>query len=252
MFSTEMREGIAIQTDIEELTKIYTDDRRTHTDNQPWVMLNMIASSNGLATLDGLSGKLGGKEDRALFRTLRGVSDFILVGLNTVHEEKYNPPELPEAVKSLREEAGRDRIPRIAVVSNSLEIDPNIPLFASDRYSPVLITSKSSPASKRKLLSEKYEIILAGEQRVDFKTAINKLASGNKQTVLVEGGPSINKQFVSEDLFDELCITISPFYSDDENDEKVTTDKSYPKGYMKEVRRISVNDFIFCRYLRSR
>ena len=84
MFSTEKIGAIAIQTDIEELTKIYTHDKRTHTDSRPWVMLNMIASSNGLATLDGLSGKLGGDEDRALFRTLRGIADFILVGLKTV------------------------------------------------------------------------------------------------------------------------------------------------------------------------
>ena len=73
-----------------------------------------------------------------------------------------------------------------------------------------------------------------------------------KQTVLVEGGPSINKQLVSDDLFDELCITISPFHSDDESVEKVTTGINYPNGHMKEVRRISVNDFIFCRYLRIR
>ena len=252
MFSTEKIGAIAIQTDIEELTKIYTHDKRTHTDSRPWVMLNMIASSNGLATLDGLSGKLGGEEDRALFKTLRGIADFILVGLKTVHEEKYNPPELSEAAKSLREATGRDRTPRVAVVSNSLEIDPKIPLFASDQYSPVLITSESSPAAKRKLLSEKYEIILAGEERVDFKRAINQLSMEPKQTVLVEGGPSINKQLVSDDLFDELCITISPFHSDDESVEKVTTDINYPNGHMKEVRRISVNDFIFCRYLRIR
>ena len=50
----------------------------------------MITSSNGLATLDGLSGKLGGDEDRELFRTLRGMADFILVGLKTVLEERYN------------------------------------------------------------------------------------------------------------------------------------------------------------------
>ena len=118
MFSTEKIGAIAIKTNIEELTKIYTHDKRTHTDSRPWVMLNMIASSNGLATLDGLSGKLGGEEDRALFKTLRGIADFILVGLKTVHEEKYNPPELSQAAKSLREATGRDRTPRIAVVSN--------------------------------------------------------------------------------------------------------------------------------------
>ena len=94
-------------------------------------MLNMIASSNGLATLDGLSGKLGGDEDREVFKTLRGMADFILVGLKTVLEERYNPPKLDYELAAFRESSGKDRLPRVVVASNSLEIDPGIPLFAS-------------------------------------------------------------------------------------------------------------------------
>ncbi len=215
-------------------------------------MLNMIASSNGLATLDGFSGKLGGDEDRELFRTLRGMADFILVGNKTVLEERYNPPKLDAAVVAFRKSSGKERLPRVAVVSNSLEIDPEIPLFASEPYSPILVTSKSSPLKKRERLAKKYDIVLSGEERVDFREAINTLTEGKGGIVLVEGGPSINKQLVNADLFDELCITVSPFHSNDANGEKVTTSKSYPDGNMKEVRMIEVNDFIFYRYLRER
>ena len=215
-------------------------------------MLNMIASSNGLATLDGLSGKLGGDEDREVFKTLRGMADFILVGLKTVLEERYNPPKLDNKLAAFRESSGKDRLPRVVVASNSLEIDPGIPLFASELYSPILVTSESSPLNKRQSLAKKYDIVLSGEERVDFMEAINALTEGKGGIVLVEGGPSINKQLVAADLFDELCITVSPFHSNDASGELVTTDKSYPDGDMEEARRIEVNDYIFYRYLRKR
>ena len=215
-------------------------------------MLNMIASSNGLATLDGLSGKLGGDEDRELFRTLRGMADFILVGLKTVLEERYNPPKIDNIMATFRKNSGKDKLPRVAVVTNSLEIDPEIPLFASELYSPILVTSKSSPSEKRESLAKRYEVVLSGEDRVDFKKAINALTEGKGGIVLVEGGPSINRQLVTADLFDELCITVSPLHSNDTNGELVTTDKSYPHGHMEEARKIEVNDFTFYRYLRNR
>lgn len=215
-------------------------------------MLNMIASSNGLATLDGLSGKLGGDEDRELFKTLRSMADFILVGLKTVLEERYNPPKLDNELAAFRESSGKDRLPRLVVASNSLEIDPEIPLFESELYSPILVTSESSPLNKRQSLAKKYDIVLSGEERVDFREAINALTKGKGGIILVEGGPSINKQLVAADLFDELCITVSPFHSNDASGELVTTDKSYPDGYMEEARRIEVNDYIFYRYLRKR
>ena len=215
-------------------------------------MLNMIASSNGLATLDGLSGKLGGDEDRELFRTLRGMADFILVGLKTVSEERYNPPKIDNSMAEFRKNYGKDKLPRVVVVTNSLEIDPEIPLFASELQSPILLTSKSSPLGKRESLSKRYDVVLSGEDRVDFKKAINALTEGKGEIVLVEGGPSINRQLVTADLFDELCITISPLHSNDTNGELVTTDKSYPHGHMEEARKIEVNDFTFYRYLRNR
>ena len=112
MFSTDRRGDTTIKANISELREIYLSDRRSHKDNKPWVMLNMIASSNGLATLDGLSGKLGGDEDRELFKTLRGMADFILVGLKTVLEERYNPPKLDNELAAFRESSGKDRLPR--------------------------------------------------------------------------------------------------------------------------------------------
>jgi riboflavin biosynthesis pyrimidine reductase len=212
----------------------------------------MIASSNGLATRKGLSGQLGGDEDKALFRTLRSLSDFILVGLRTVHDEQYKPPRLTEEEIEERKLSGKRLLPRITVVSNSLKINRETPLFSSDTYSPTLLTSESSRDAEKTKLLERYEIISAGKERVDFREGIDKLTMQRGQIVLVEGGPSINKQLVAADLFDELCITFSPFYSDDLDSAIVTTDKSYPSGHFEEVRKIEINGFTFSRYLRNR
>jgi riboflavin biosynthesis pyrimidine reductase len=79
---------------------------------------------------------------------------------------------------TFRKNSGKDKLPRVVVVTNSLEIDPGIPLFASELHSPILLTSKSSPLDKRESLAKRYDVVLSGEDRVDFKKAINALTKG--------------------------------------------------------------------------
>ena len=67
-----------METDLDSLLETYISDLRPEISGAPWIMLNMISSKNGLATLNGTSGALGGPADKALFRTLRGLADVIL------------------------------------------------------------------------------------------------------------------------------------------------------------------------------
>ena len=67
----------ATTPEITSLINTYLSDRRSHENGNPWVMLNMIASSNGLATINGSSGSLGGPADKALFKALRSTADII-------------------------------------------------------------------------------------------------------------------------------------------------------------------------------
>ena len=46
---------------------------------RPYVVLNMVATVDGRATIDGLSGTVSNRADRELFHALRGAVDAVLV-----------------------------------------------------------------------------------------------------------------------------------------------------------------------------
>ena len=54
------------------------------------------------------------------------------------------------------------------------------------------------------------EIVVAGEQSVDWGTALRALRSTGAGVLLVEGGPTTNAQLLAADFVDELCLTVSP------------------------------------------
>lgn len=65
---------------------------------RPGVRLNMIASLDGAATVDGLSGGLGGPADHRVFTALRELADVVLVAAGTVRAERYGPSKVPLAI----------------------------------------------------------------------------------------------------------------------------------------------------------
>src|ERR1700732_1657199 len=56
---------------------------------RPYVMLNMVSTADGRATVGGRSGPIGGRADRELFHELRTTVDAVMVGAGTVRAERY-------------------------------------------------------------------------------------------------------------------------------------------------------------------
>ena len=76
------------------------------------------------------------------------------------------------------------------------------------------IIAVSKQISKKNLLKLKklpIEIIMAGENSVNLKLLMKKLSSKKIKTILVEGGGTVNWEFIKNDLFNELIVTLSPF-----------------------------------------
>src|ERR1700683_40491 len=59
------------------------------TRKRPYLLLNMIATTDGRATLGGRSGPLGGRADKALLYGLRTAVDAVMAGAGTVRAERY-------------------------------------------------------------------------------------------------------------------------------------------------------------------
>jgi len=160
---------------------------------RPAVRLNMIASVDGATTVAGLSGGLGGPADKRVFSVLRSLADAVLVAAGTVRAETYGPsPHL------------------IAVVSRSCVLDWRAPFFIEAPVRPIVITVAAAQADDRARAAEVADVVIAGDDSVDMRRAIDALGERDARTVLAEGGPSLNGQLAAAGLIDELCLSLSP------------------------------------------
>lgn len=185
------------------------DLRPPHPD-RPWVIVNMIASVDGATAVEERSGGLGGPADRAVFRALRGLPDVILVGAATVRTEGYGPVRLDEDTRRRRIDRGAAGVPRLAVVSGSLDLDPEAAMFIESDPTPLVLTCEEADPERRRRLDRVAEVHAVGSRRVSLRSALELLAGLGVASVLCEGGPTVNAQLLAEDLVDEWCQTISP------------------------------------------
>lgn len=179
-------------------------------DAAPFLRVNMISSLDGAIAVGGRSGGLGGPGDKLLFAVLRSLSDVVLVGAGTTKIERYGPVELPEAIQSAREERGQARLPPIAVVTQSLDLDWGSKLFAVRSPRPIVIAPGSADAAKLAHAREVAEVLTAGVGSVDLPSAVRTLAAEGMHHILCEGGPTLNTGLAAAGLVDELCLTLSP------------------------------------------
>src|SRR4030088_2589800 len=73
---------------------------------RPRVMLNMVSTVDGRATLDGRSAPLSGRADREFFHALRAPVDAVIAGAGTMRTERYGRIIRDEGRRRLRLERG--------------------------------------------------------------------------------------------------------------------------------------------------
>ena len=181
-----------------------------HNDARPAVRLNMIVSVDGGTSWNGVSGALGGPADKALFSVLRSFADVVLVASATMKGEQYGPAVLAPDFRDARQQRGQAPVPRIAVVSRRCQFDWSSPFFADATARPIVLTVSSAAAEDRRRAAEVADVIIAGDIDVDLAVAVDELGAHGAQSVLAEGGPTLNGQLARARLLDELCVTLSP------------------------------------------
>ena len=171
--------------------------------SRPYVILSAATSIDGkIATRTGDS-KLSSKQDSVRVHKLRSKVDAILVGKNTVSRD--NP------LLTVRHTRGRNPI-RIVLDSKGIISKKSKILQTSNKIPTIIAVSKKITKSNfDKLKKFPVEVIITGENSVNIKLLLKKLLDKKIKTVLVEGGGTVNWEFIKQNLFDELIITISPF-----------------------------------------
>lgn len=181
---------------------------------RPWVRAVMVATADGAArSPEGLSGGISSAGDRLVFATIRGLSDVILVGAQTVRSENYGPVRPRPALAGRREELGMAPAARLAIVTGSGDLDPGAAVFAESAARPLLLVPDSLPRERREALQPVADIVTVGTDRVDLGTAVAELGRLGLNRIACEGGPSLLGQLAAAALMDELCLTVTPLLS---------------------------------------
>ncbi len=171
--------------------------------SKPYVILSAAISVDGkIATRTGDS-KLSSKQDSIRLHKLRSKVDAILVGKNTVLQD--NP------LLTVRYTRGKNPIRIILDSKGSIPEKSRILQTSNEIPTIIAVSKKISKSNFDKLHKFPVEIIIAGKNSVNIKLLLKKLSDKKIKTILVEGGGTINWEFIKHNLFDELIITLSPF-----------------------------------------
>jgi riboflavin-specific deaminase-like protein len=184
--------------------------RRPSPGDRPYLLVNMVASIDGATAADGLSGGLSGPADRVVFSAIRSVADVILVAAGTARAEGYGPPRTTPERRAARLERGQDAVPRLAVVTRTLDLDPESRLFTEALERPLVLTVADAPAGRAAALADRAEVVAVGEHDATPAALLAALHQRGARVVVAEGGPSLNGQLVAAGLVDELNLTLSP------------------------------------------
>lgn len=230
--------------------QILETDERQSISGRPWVAMNMISSIDGAIEVDGVSGGLGGPPDKRMFSALRAMADVILVGAGTVIAEDYRRPQTPPAIQELRVARGQSALPQIAIVSNSLSIEPSQRVFDAEAP-PLVITHSAASPQRRGELSAVAHVIVAGDEAVDLGKALRLLHDNGTNVVLLEGGPRLNNAMLSAQLVDEMFVSISPMAVGGTSGRMIVGNHTEVPLPMALSRVLHEEGFLFLRYLRA-
>ena len=176
---------------------------------RPRVLINMVASLDGRASVGGKAGSIGGGIDRRLMRLLRSKVDGVMVGAGTLRSERMSLG-VPEALAERRLSRGLDEQPLALVLTRSgnVALDTNL-IEASNQDTLVLMPEGAGSALREPARAVKVPV--ENDGGVDLALALEHLKEYHGiELLLVEGGPSLNHALIRSGLADELFLTLAP------------------------------------------
>ncbi|TFB67394.1 pyrimidine reductase family protein [Cryobacterium sp. Hz9] len=215
----------------------------------PRVRVNFIASLDGAATHEGLSGGLNNADDKIVFDTLRLLTDVILVGAGTVRAEGYGGIRLSAEDDAWRVAQGLAAQPSLAIVSGRLDLDPGHPVFTNAATRPIVLTHAAAPADRRAALAEVADLIDCGKDAIDPRLMVAALAARGLPQILCEGGPHLFGDLIEADCVHELCLSLSPVLEGGSAG-RISVGATAATRTMELLHVLRAGDMLFLRYAR--
>ena len=197
--------GIEVEVGVleEECIKLNEVFIKYITTKRPFVVLKAAMSLDGkIATKTGESKWISSEESRLQVHNLRSKLSGIMVGVNTVIKDN---PELTSRI-----EGGNDPIRIIVDSTLRIPMDSNV-LQNKDNKTIIATTSKANNKKMQEILNKGVRVLTVNENngKVDLSELITKLGELNIDSILLEGGATLNYSALDEGIVDKVMMYIS-------------------------------------------
>jgi 2,5-diamino-6-(ribosylamino)-4(3H)-pyrimidinone 5'-phosphate reductase len=171
---------------------------------RPYVIVNMVSSVDGRTAVEGKSSRLGSETDRQTMRTLRSRADAVMIGAGTLRAERLS--------LGLDEPSGGQPLAVIVTKTGDVPLESN--LVVGGRQQVLVVTTQDAPEHLDDRLRESARVLRAPATpsgAVNLGQALRILKAEHAvEVLLVEGGPNLNHDLISQHLADELFLTLAP------------------------------------------
>jgi riboflavin-specific deaminase-like protein len=172
---------------------------------RPYLVLNMVSTLDGKATIEWRTKGLSTELDRRLFHQLRTQVDAVMVGAGTARAERYGRIAKSDELREKRVSEGLAREPLAIVASAGLNLPADLPLLQEPDQQVVIATASEAE-------------LRGTEARIDYLRTGDDLPllmarlrdERGVRSILCEGGPTLNFHLLAAGLVDELFLTLNP------------------------------------------
>ncbi|TAL23663.1 MAG: bifunctional diaminohydroxyphosphoribosylaminopyrimidine deaminase/5-amino-6-(5-phosphoribosylamino)uracil reductase RibD [Nitrospirae bacterium] len=181
------------------------------TTKEPFVILKVAMTLDGkIATPEGESKWITGEKARSEVHKLRSGVDAILTAIGTV---KTDDPLLTARVRGLessRVQVGKN--PKRIIIDPNLEIPMDARILQTPPETIIVANSKGQVAKgKKEILSDRgIKIIEYDGEKLDLKWLMKKLGGMEINSLLIEGGSSLNSYALEAGIIDKVMFFIAP------------------------------------------
>jgi 5-amino-6-(5-phosphoribosylamino)uracil reductase len=221
--------------------------------DRPYTLLSCSMSIDGYIGGVGSRVLLSNEDDLERVDAVRASCDAILVGAGTVRIDNPRLVVRSEARRGERAARGLAASPTKVTVTRRADLDARADFFAVGEGEKLVYCASPSVAAARERLGTVATVVDGGEA-VDMRALGTDLAARGVGRLMVEGGSAVHTQFLTDDLVDELQLTVAPVFLGDSKAPRFVRDGSFPwnpgrRAALVDVRQLG--DVVLLRYALS-
>jgi riboflavin-specific deaminase-like protein len=186
---------------------------RKNSPRRPFVAVTFAMTVDGKITTRNFSPvDFTSREDKAHLFRQRALGDAVLIGHSTLKHDNVRLGLPDPKIRKARIARGQTPYPLRVIVSNEGRIDASLKIFQTDISPIVIFSTVRMPSRHQKALREKATLHLSDARSVDLAWMLQQLRSEyGVRRVACEGGATLFRALLEEDLVDQLNLTIAPY-----------------------------------------